>query len=252
MNAKQYFVFDIETVGLPLNSFDESQQEYLLRSAATDEERDKKIREFALSPLTAQVVCIGIMVVEWDGNNAPEVKRQGAFILDETLAQDEKKTIYLSENMKAQASCESILLDSFWKILDQYFAKATLVSFNGKEFDAPFLMLRSAACRVRPSHKIVDINKSWDKEQKHIDLLKEFTFNARGANTTGATRSFNFDFYTRAFGIASPKASGVHGGNIAEFYAQGRIQEIAEYCMRDVHATWELYCYWHRYLNFST
>jgi DNA polymerase elongation subunit (family B) len=252
MKFPYYFVFDIETVGFPIDHFDDAQQEYLLRGAQTDEDRAKKIREFSLAALTAKVVCIGIVVMEWqpDGAEAKCV-RQGALILDESLEPGRKKRIELAGGIVGSASDESTMLSAFWKMLAEYFDNACLVSFNGKDFDAPFLMLRSAACRVRPSKKIVDMNKSWDKVQKHIDLLKELTFNSYGANMSGAARRYNFDFYARAFGIASPKAEGVHGGNVAEFYAEGRTKEIAEYCMRDVHATWELYRYWREYLDFS-
>lgn len=251
MKFPYYFVFDIETVGFPIDHFDEAQQEYLLRGAQTDEERAKKVREFSLAALTAKIVCIGIVVMEWQPGSEPKNVWQGALVLDETLEAGEKKRMDLPGGTVAYAFDEPTMLAAFWKTLGKYFDNAHLVSFNGKEFDAPFLMLRSAACRVRPSKKIVDIDKSWDKTKKHIDLLKELTFNAYGANMSGATRKYNFDFYARAFGIPSPKSEGVHGGNVGEYYAKGRTEEIADYCMRDVHATWELFRYWHEYLDFG-
>jgi DNA polymerase elongation subunit (family B) len=252
MSRYPYFlVFDIETVGLPLEYFDDAQQEYLLRGATTEEEQAKKVREFSLSALTAKVACMGIMVMEWKQGEEPRCVRQGALILDETMERGKKRRVDLPGGGVASASDEETLLQAFWKIVAEYFDDAHLVSFNGKEFDAPFLMLRSAALRVRPSRKIVDIDKNWDKTKKHIDLLKELTFYAFGANVSGAARKYNFDFYARAFGIPSPKSKGVHGGNVAEYYAQGRVDEIAEYCMRDVHATWELFRYWKEYLDFS-
>ena len=61
-------VFDIETSALPLEHFDEAQQEYLFREAEKIEEeagREQKradIRQqFNLWPLTAQVVCIAML-----------------------------------------------------------------------------------------------------------------------------------------------------------------------------------------------
>ena len=83
----------------------------------------------------------------------------------------------------------------------------------------------------------------------HTDLIDELTFYNPGAY--GATRRFNFDFYTRAFGIKSPKSEGVDGSKVAEYFKAGRIEEIAEYCLRDVKATWELYEIWTKYLNFN-
>ncbi|MFN4110935.1 MAG: 3'-5' exonuclease, partial [Ignavibacteria bacterium] len=59
-------IFDIETVGYPFESFDEFQQEYLLRYANLEETEEKKqqkteevIRYLNLSALTAQIVAIG-------------------------------------------------------------------------------------------------------------------------------------------------------------------------------------------------
>ena len=64
-------VFDIETSALPLENFDEVQQEYLLREAEkiTDEtlratKREEILRQFNLWPFTAQVVCIGMLNAE--------------------------------------------------------------------------------------------------------------------------------------------------------------------------------------------
>ena len=44
-----------------------------------------------------------------------------------------------------------------------------------------------------------------------------------------------------AFGIPSPKTAEVHGYMVDDFYRQGRIREIADYCRRDVEATAELF-----------
>src|SRR5690348_2225715 len=61
-------VFDIETSALPLENFDEAQQEYLFRDAekisdeAAREARRAEIRrQFNLWPFTAQVVCVAML-----------------------------------------------------------------------------------------------------------------------------------------------------------------------------------------------
>src|SRR4051812_29655159 len=61
----QTLIFDIETVPLDFaTSFDEVQQEYLLRGTVSDEEREQRKGYGALNPLTGQVVCIGTLVHE--------------------------------------------------------------------------------------------------------------------------------------------------------------------------------------------
>src|SRR5262249_43959596 len=61
-------IFDIETSALPLEQFDEVQQEYLSRDAepipdetARAARRDELLRQFNLWPFTAQVVCIAML-----------------------------------------------------------------------------------------------------------------------------------------------------------------------------------------------
>jgi hypothetical protein len=61
-------------------------------------------------------------------------------------------------------------------------------------------------------------------------------------------RRFSFDFYCRTFGIESPKANGVSGMDVPRLFDEGKHREIAEYCMGDVRATWELFKFWKEYL----
>lgn len=251
MRYQHYFVFDIETLGEPFESFDEAQQEYLLRGAQTDEDKQKKIREFALSPMTARIVCIAFVLYEWNGQSEPVEKSKAVLLSDLTLSGDQDEREKLSDGAMLVRSSEARMLEHFWKAIQKYYDSAHLVTFNGQDFDAPFLMLRSAVCKVRPSRHLVD-GKPWDLKIKHIDLQKELTLHQFGSQNSGATRRYNFDFYTRIFGIESPKSMGVHGGNVAEFAAEGRFREIAEYCMRDVRATWQLFRVWQEYLDFST
>jgi hypothetical protein len=60
----------------------------------------------------------------------------------------------------------------------------------------------------------------------------------------GAARRFNLDFYCKAFGIESPKSHGVTGMDVNMLMAGGKFRDIAEYCLRDVRATVELYRIW--------
>src|SRR4029077_20098357 len=64
-------VFDIETSALPLENFDETQQEYLFREAlkiadetAREARRAEILRQFNLWPFTAQVVCVAMLNAE--------------------------------------------------------------------------------------------------------------------------------------------------------------------------------------------
>lgn len=116
-----------------------------------------------------------------------------------------------------------------------------IVTFNGRGFDIPFLYLRSAALNVPISRK--DWLGYRFQTEPHCDLAEQLTFyNVSGRD--GAARRFNLDFYCKAFGVASPKAQGVTGSDVNDLLAEGRHREIAEYCLRDVRATTELYHIW--------
>lgn len=236
-------VFDIETVGLPFESFDEAQQEYLLRYAATPEEQERKISELALSPITGQIVTIGMMMMKStaDGTTMREV----AYTLDPALTDNDGVIeSVLPSGATAYASSERTLVENFWKLLAAN-PGVHLVSFNGRGFDAPWLMLRSAVLGVRPSRNLMDGTKF--SYANHTDLLDKLTFFNR--SSSGATRAFNFDFFAKAFGVTSPKAAGVDGSKVSDLFAKGAYADIAEYCLRDVRATWELYQKWESLLK---
>lgn len=241
--ADSYCVFDIETAPLSWDSFDEAQHEYLLRGTTTEEEQNKKKGEMALSPITAQVVCLGIIHFEKDESGDFVEKKRTSYLQDNSLAEGEFTSEDLPGGAKFVRCSEKTLLANFWKLLRQY-PKLHLISFNGRTFDAPFLMLRSAILRVRPSRNLMEGTRF--NYPLHTDLIDELCFYNGGQS--GATRRYNFDFFTKAFGIKSPKAEGVDGSKVAEYFRDGKGKEIAEYCLRDVQATWELFLVWKEFL----
>lgn len=227
-------VFDIETSALPLERFDEAQQEYLFRQAnqlpdeeAREARREEIQRLFSLWPLTAQVVCIAML-------NAESLRGQVLFTAEDYDA---------SENEAGPVEfvpCvdEVELLTAFWDVAKHY---EGVVTFNGRGFDVPFIYLRSAVLNVPITRK--DWLGYRFQTEPHCDLAEQLTFyNVSGRD--GAARRFNLDFYCKAFGIESPKAEGVTGMDVGPLLAEGRYREIAEYCLRDVRATVHLYRLW--------
>ena len=241
----KYMAFDIETVPLNWDSFSESQQEYITRNATTDEEIEKRKNEMGLTPFTAQVVCIGLKIIERD-NKGDKVLNFGALSVDNNMKDGEKIEETLSTGEKCILYNEKTAIEKFWGIITKY-NPVHLISFNGRNFDAPFLMLRSAALGVRPSKNIMTGTKF--NYHEHTDLIDELTFYSPSFGY-GATKRFNFDFYARAFGLTSPKAEGLDGSKVPQFFADGKIMEISEYCLRDVKTTWELFLIWEKLLKF--
>lgn len=239
-----YLVFDLETVGHSTDVFDETQVEYLLRGATTDEEREKKIGEFALSPLTGRVVCIGMQMMT-RVDNEWQAKRVAYSVDPEMEDGAPSRSEELPSGSAWHLSSERTMLENFWKLLAHH-RGITLVSFNGRNFDAPWLMLRSAVLGIRPSKNLMDGTKF--NYSGHIDLIDRLTFFQGSAS--GATRRFNFDFYAKSFGITSPKAAGVDGSKVGQLFTNGEHDTIAEYCLRDVTATWDLFLTWDSLLRF--
>ncbi|HEX4342862.1 MAG TPA: ribonuclease H-like domain-containing protein [Verrucomicrobiae bacterium] len=228
-------VFDIETSALPLDILDDVQREYLFRDAEklTDETaRETKRAEIqnmcSLWPFTSQIVCIGML-------NAETQRGQVLFTAEEL---DENDTTESGPVEFVACVDEAELLTAFWDVAKHY---DEIVTFNGRGFDVPFLYLRSAILNVPISRK------NWlgyrYQTEPHCDLAEQFTFYSVSGRD-GAARRFNLDFYCKAFGIESPKSHGVTGMDVGTLLAAGRQREIAEYCLRDVRATVELYRIW--------
>jgi 3'-5' exonuclease len=227
-------IFDIETTALPLENFDEAQQEYLFREAekiddlvAKDAKRQEITRFMSLWPFTSQVVCIAML-------NAETQRGQSLFI-----AEDFEEEADESAPVKFVPYADEFeLLTAFWDVAKHY---DNVVTFNGRGFDVPFIYLRSALLNVPIS------KKNWlgyrYATEPHCDLAEQLTFYSVSGRD-GAARRFNLDFYCKAFGIESPKSHGVSGMDVSTMMAEGKFREIAEYCLRDVRATVELYKIW--------
>jgi DNA polymerase elongation subunit (family B) len=219
-------VFDIETLGFPLESFDEKQQEYLTKFAKTDEERTEAIQKLNLSPLTARIIAIGM--INPDSN-------QGKVLYD--APQEEP---WSSEDGMIQfvACDERGMIEEFWKTIMHY---GQFITFNGRSFDCPFIMLRSAVLGIKATKNLMPYRYA---SNEHCDLMEQLTF-------YGAVRKFNLDFYCKTFNIKSPKDSGITGLDLGALHQERRFREIAEYCIGDVKATAELYHRWQTHLAFE-
>ncbi|MFC2103485.1 ribonuclease H-like domain-containing protein [Bacteroidota bacterium] len=224
-------IFDIETCAYPFDSLTESQQEYLLRYAEKEtdpiekqEQTDQAIRYTSLYPLTAKCIAIGIY----------DIDKEKSFVYYES----DKIEEWASEDdlVHYKGLTETEMLKSFWKIIK---VADQVVTFNGRNFDIPFLMIRSAMLKIKPSKNLI---KKRYNNSSHIDLLEQFTF-------YGLTRKFNLDFYCNAFGIESPKTKEISGMEVKNLYEAGKLKEIASYCSRDIYATYQLYKIWDEYLK---
>lgn len=208
-------VIDIETVGVGWDDLEEAEQAYLLQHAPTSEEQQRTKDHLALSPLTGRVVAIGMM-------NPDSGK---ALVLAEGIP-GEAASWRPEPGVEFWTGSESEILERFWDVVKRY---QQVVTFNGRSFDGPFLMLRSLALGIPASRNLVPGRY---RTTEHLDLLEVLTF-------FGLTRKYSLDFFCRRLGLETPKTR-LTGKDVGRMYQEGRMEDIARYCLDDVRATAQL------------
>jgi hypothetical protein len=122
---------------------------------------------------------------------------------------------------------ERELLQAFWLLAAQ---ADVVVTFNGRNFDVPFLVGRSLVHGV-PAR--VDLLGSPYSVRPHLDLYRMV---ATGRSVGPAS----LDAVCWALGVESPK-DGMSGADVAPAYARGELGAIATYNRGDVRATASVY-----------
>jgi DNA polymerase elongation subunit (family B) len=219
-------IFDIETSGKDFESLEPSVQEYLLRYADSEEEKAEVKDRLSLYPQTAEIVAIGML--------EPETSKGYVFYQNK----GEPLLPFEEDGIRYETGDEKDIIEKFWRVIKEY---KSFVTFNGRGFDCPFILIRSAVHKIKPTKELMP-NRYYDS---HIDLLDQLTF-------FGASRKkFSLDMWCRTFGIKSPKQSGMTGYDVKEFFKKGRCLDIARYCAGDLFATRELLYYWENYIKFT-
>lgn len=213
-------VIDIETVGTPWEEHDPYVREYLIKGMNEAEAEEEK-RRGALSPFIGRIVAIGVVNAETGKSCAMyEVPGQNELI----TRVDGNRTL-ISGN-------ERLILEKFW----QFMAKEDrFISFNGRQFDGPYLMIRSAIHGLVPKRDLVGPRYRF---HPNCDLREVLNFSG---TLNGRQIRFNLDLACKSFGIQSSKTDGMDGRSVETLYRAGRYEDIAIYCLEDVRATCELY-----------
>ena len=121
---------------------------------------------------------------------------------------------------------EAELLRSFWALASK---AETVVTFNGKGFDIPFLVGRSLIHDIPARCDLLSQRYSLKPHLDLMDLLRQ------GDKAPG-----NLEVICWALGIPSPKGD-LDGSKVAPAYARGEILKIAEYNRHDVRATGQVF-----------
>jgi hypothetical protein len=230
-------IIDIETIGEDFDKLDETTQHSLTRwverAAKSEEEKEVMLKDvkngLGFSPLTGEIVALGVYDHE---------KKQGA-VYYQAPGQEEAETE--EQGCKLKAMSEKEILEKFWELAKKY---ENFVTFNGRSFDLPFILIRSLVHKIKPSKDLMSNRYLFSQKYgaKHIDLLDQLCF--YGASQ----RKGNLHLFCRALGIVSPKGE-VSGDDVGKLFQEKKFLDIAKYNVGDLKATSELYKYWKTYLH---
>lgn len=124
---------------------------------------------------------------------------------------------------------EKAILESFWDQLKKY--SGIFISFNGVRFDVPFILKRSLHHGVKPSNMTFLQHTKYNTYPPHYDVMLQM----------GRENIYSLKEACDFFGVPSSKEGEVKAESVAQAYKEGRINEIAEYCLRDLNSTYLLY-----------
>lgn len=239
MSTRNKLVFDIETVGADFDSLDEATRDNLTRwirkESNGEGEYQAALEELksglGFSPLTGEVIVIGVL---------DYYRKEGVVYFQ---APGERHKEWSEEGITFKQLDEKEMLRKFWEGAQKY---DYFITFNGRGFDVPFLMIRSAVHGIRPTKDLMRGRYVYQHSPDaiHIDLQDQLSF--YGA----LRRKGSLHLWSRVFGIESPKVSGITGDDVGLFYKRKKFVDIAKYNVGDLRATRDLYERWEQYLNF--
>lgn len=209
-----YVAWDIETCPLPSEILPDAQQERLsseverLRDGSPGESEEALHRQAgSFHPHLGWICCISAVRGGPDGMEEPK------------------------SWTAASPAGEEDLLDQFWADIhaigrhhDQSGEDLQWVTFNGKDFDVPFLTARTVANGLAPTRE--DITNTYPYgHEPHADLMGIWQ-----------NSNYSLEGLCSFLGVEPPKDE-VDGSMVAQLTRDGRTQKVAEYCEGDAVAT---------------
>lgn len=122
---------------------------------------------------------------------------------------------------------EPEILQAFWPLalgVDRF------VGHNALDFDLPFILKRSIIHRIKPSRFI---SFARYRSEPIFDTMREWDNWASGPATS-------LDRLAKILGLETSK-QGIDGSQVYDFFKAGRLEEIYDYCLRDVELTRKIY-----------
>lgn len=134
---------------------------------------------------------------------------------------------------KIEGNSEREMIGNFFAFINKY--EPRLVSFNGKGFDMPVLVLRALKYNIRANAYLDTISDKWNNyktrynEQRHCDLFESL----------GAWRGVRLDTVCAMAGL--PGKYDTHGDEVMSLFYADKLDKIHEYCESDTLNTYMLF-----------
>ena len=204
-------IFDCETIPdleLAKQNYEITQTDDILICEEIFDAQEEKTGSSFLPIPFHQVVTISAVIAKDDGN----------FVKVGTFNGDERE-----------------IIKDFFDFINK--KKPKLISFNGRSFDMPMLLIRALKYNISiPAY--FDNSDKWNNyrsrysEDYHLDLMDVL-------GGYGAVRGLKLDTLAQMSGL--PGKFDVHGDEVYKLYFDGEIRKIKEYCESDVLNTYWLW-----------
>jgi predicted PolB exonuclease-like 3'-5' exonuclease len=135
---------------------------------------------------------------------------------------DEVKVLY-NENDEKKT------LEQFWN-LAQY--ADLFIGHNVMDFDLRFIFQRSIINNVRPPQNLLNLSFVRYRNNPIFDTMKEWV--------KWSNNSVSLEHLALALGVPSPKDD-IDGSQVWDFYQIGKVNDILEYCKKDVETARAVY-----------
>ena len=123
---------------------------------------------------------------------------------------------------------EAQMLKDFWDVAK---TASLFIGFNLMSFDLRFIYQRSIVLQVKPS---IELNFARYRNSPIYDIMFErVKWDGRS--------SISLHRLAVVLGLPTSKDGAINGANVAKAFEDGRIDEICEYCEKDVELTRKIY-----------
>jgi 3'-5' exonuclease len=171
-------------------------------------------REVFPPPFAFRPVCIACVLIETDGKGGYDVRKMGVISGEQTGNPDANELQLLTD---WRGTVEKL--------------QPELVTWNGRRFDLPVLMLRSLRYGISHDYYYQERDFRYRfSEDRHLDL-------ADAMGDYGAFREpLSLDGMSKLIGLPG-KYGDLHGSDVEAAFHAGRLEEIRNYCLADAAQT---------------